>query len=79
VLSSQFVFPPPPRLRRDLAEALRAKAGVFGSGFVVLEFLFACVRECGLRVAHFEPNLELRSAHLEPNLEDEPGSENPEV
>jgi hypothetical protein len=29
------VFPPPPRLRRDLAEALRAKAGTFGSVFGV--------------------------------------------
>jgi hypothetical protein len=30
VLASRFAFPPPPRLRRDLAEALRAKAGNFG-------------------------------------------------
>ena len=30
LLGSRFVFPPPPRLRRDLAEALRAKAGNVG-------------------------------------------------
>ena len=29
VLSSRFVFPPSPRLRRDLAVALRAEAGMF--------------------------------------------------
>jgi hypothetical protein len=41
VLASRF--PPPPRLRRDLAEALRAKAGVFrfGSVFAVLAFCAA--------------------------------------
>ena len=41
VLASRF--PPPPRLWRDLAEALRAKAGVFsfGSVFVVLCSVFA--------------------------------------
>ena len=41
VLSSQC--PPTPRIRRDLAEALRAKAGVFrfGSGFAALAFAAA--------------------------------------
>jgi len=42
VLGSAFVFPPPPRRRRDLAEArFRAKAGRFGSWFVVLASGFA--------------------------------------